>query len=111
MHWIHLTDEDQLNRLLTKSQEKPQIILQHLTPCSITEIAKQSLPDIEQISFIDCYFLDLGIYLNISKKVDEIFHVYNHCPEVLIIKDGHCFCKETHQFLSLNEILKDKNMN
>jgi bacillithiol system protein YtxJ len=111
MHWIHLTDEDQLNHLITKSQEKPQVIFQHSTPCCITETAKLSLPDIEKVECVDCYFLDLKVYLNISKKVDEIFHVYHHCPEVLIIKDGLCYCNETSKGASLNEIMKEKNLN
>lgn len=111
MHWIHLTDEDQLNRLITKSQEKPQVIFQHATPCSITATAKTKLPDIEDASYADCYFLDLRIYLNISKKVDEIFHFYHHAPDVVVIKDGHCYCSQNNQSICLNEIMKEKHHN
>ncbi len=89
MHWIHLTDEQQLIQLITKSQEKPQVIFQHAAPCAISELAKQSMPQIEDMPTADCYFLDVKSYRNICRRMDELFHV-DQCPHVLIIRDGRC---------------------
>ena len=109
MHWIHLTDEQQLMQLISKSQEKPQVIFQHSTPCSITETAKQNLPGIEKLPSADCYFLDIKAYYSLAQKVDELFHVFDKDNELLIIKDGYCLCNKSTCQLALQEMMQFQN--
>ena len=104
MHWIHLTNEQQLMQLITRSQEKPQVIFQHATPCSITAAVKESLPDIDKLTSADCYFLDVNAYNSLSRKVDELFHVYTD-NELLIISDGSCLCNKSSCQLAIKNML------
>ncbi|TMI94013.1 MAG: DUF2847 family protein [Bacteroidetes bacterium] len=41
MHWIHLTDEDQLQKIIVRSQEKPQVIFKYSSHCDLSEIIFQ----------------------------------------------------------------------
>ena len=105
MHWIHLTDEEQLKQIITKSQIRPQVIFKHSTRCSISAVALQRLQKVAQPSDIDFYFLDLLAYRGLSNKVAESFKVHHESPQVLVIRDGDCVYDESHMGISMNEIL------
>lgn len=104
MHWIHLTDEEQLKTILTKSQSRPQVIFKHSTRCSISAVALQRLQKVSQPADIDFYFLDLLSYRQLSNQIAETFSVEHESPQVLLIKNGECVYEESHMGISMNEI-------
>jgi len=105
MHWIHLTDEEQLKQIVSKSQIRPQVIFKHSTRCSISAVALQRLQKTNQPSDIDFYFLDLLQYRQLSTQVAEQFKVHHESPQVLVIRDGACVYEESHLGISMNEIV------
>src|SRR5690349_3744349 len=105
MHWIHLTDEEQLKQIVSKSQLRPQVIFKHSTRCSISAVALQRLQRVSQPSDIDFYFLDLLAYRGLSNKVAEVFKVPHESPQVLLIRDGECVFEESHMGISMNDIV------
>lgn len=105
MHWIHLTDEEQLKQIISKSQSRPQVIFKHSTRCSISAVALQRLQKVEQPNDIDFYFLDLLNFRNVSGKVVDLFKVEHQSPQVLVIKDRECIYEESHMSISMDEIL------
>lgn len=106
MHWIHLTDEEQLKQIISKSQEKPQVIFKHSTRCSISSVALARLQKVSQPSDIDFYFLDLLAYRSLSNKVAQVFQVPHESPQVLVIKSGECIYEESHMGISMTEIVQ-----
>lgn len=106
MHWIHLTEDEQIKQITTRSQEKPQVIFKHSTRCSISSVALSRLQKAEQPSDVDFYFLDLIAYRHLSNKVAEVFHVHHESPQVLVIRNGECVYDESHMGISMDEILE-----
>lgn len=106
MHWIHLTDEEQLKQIVSKSQIRPQVIFKHSTRCSISSVALQRLQKVSQPSDIDFYFLDLLSYRNVSNKITQVFGIPHESPQVLVIRDGQCIYEESHMGISMNEIVE-----
>ena len=105
MHWIHLTDEEQLKQVVTKSQQRPQVIFKHSTRCSISAVALQRLQKVDQPNDIDFYFVDLLSYRQISSKIATVFKVDHQSPQILLIKDGECIYEESHMSISMDEIV------
>jgi bacillithiol system protein YtxJ len=105
MHWIHLTDEEQLKQILSKSQVRPQIIFKHSTRCSISAVALQRLQKVSQPAEADFYFLDLLSYRSLSNKIAEVFKVFHESPQILLIRDGDCVYEESHMGISMHEIV------
>jgi bacillithiol system protein YtxJ len=105
MHWIHLTDEEQLQQIISKSQARPQVIFKHSTRCSISAVALQRLQKTTQPSDIDFYFLDLLANRDLSNRVASIFKVPHESPQVLVVRDGECIYEESHMGISMSEIL------
>lgn len=106
MHWIHLNDEEQLKQIITKSQQRPQVIFKHSTRCSISAVALQRLQKAAQPEDIDFYFLDLIAYRHISNKIAELFGVNHESPQVLVIKDGTCVFDESHLGIHMDDIVE-----
>src|SRR6476659_5506579 len=106
MHWIHLTDEEQLKQIISKSQLRPQVIFKHSTRCSISAVALQRLQKTSQPSDIDFYYLDLLANKSLSNKVAEVFKVNHESPQVLVIRDGECVYDESHMGISMADIVE-----
>lgn len=106
MHWIHMTEEEQLKQIISKSQLRPQVIFKHSTRCSISAVALQRLQKTSQPSDIDFYFLDLLANRSLSNKVAEVFKVNHESPQVLVIRDGACVYDESHMGISMAEIVE-----
>jgi bacillithiol system protein YtxJ len=105
MHWIHLTDEEQLKQIISKSQLRPQVIFKHSTRCSVSSVALQRLQKVSQPIDIDFYFLDLLAFRPVSNKVSDIFQVRHESPQILLIRDGSCVYEESHLGISMDEIV------
>jgi|SRR5256885_13707185 monothiol bacilliredoxin len=105
MHWIHLTDEEQLKQIISKSQIRPQVIFKHSTRCSISAVALNRLQKVNQPSDIDFYFLDLLAHRGVSNKIVDLFKIDHESPQVLVIKDRECVYEESHLGISMDEIV------
>ncbi|MFI5187192.1 MAG: bacillithiol system redox-active protein YtxJ [Chitinophagales bacterium] len=106
MHWIHLTDEDQLQKIIVRSQEKPQVIFKYSSHCDLSEAIFNRLQKNCCPGDIDFHFLDLVSHEDISTKISEIFHISNQPSQVLLIKDGECIFQESHSEISLEQIIE-----
>ena len=106
MHWIQLTDEEQLKQIITKSGGKPQVIFKHSTRCSISAVAYQRLQKAQQPDDVDFYYLDLLAHRSLSNKVAELFKVHHESPQVLVIRDGKCVYDESHMAISMMDIVE-----
>ncbi|HEY2720179.1 MAG TPA: bacillithiol system redox-active protein YtxJ [Chitinophagaceae bacterium] len=106
MHWIHLTDEGQVQNIIVRSQEKPQVIFKYSTKCNVSEAIFSHLQKECCPKHMDFHFLDLISHEDISTKISEKFHVAPESPQILLIKNGECVFEESHSEISLQEIME-----
>jgi monothiol bacilliredoxin len=105
MHWIHLTDEDQLQKIVVRSEEKPQVIFEYSSCCDLSETIFQRLQNKRCPQHVDFHFLNLTGHADIAEKVSSIFHVAEVSPQILIIKDGECIFNESRAEICLEQIM------
>jgi len=106
MHWIHLTDEGQLQKIIVKSQEKPQVIFKYSTHCDLSKAIFTKLQNNCCPQHVDFYFLDMSAYKHISEKVSETVHIPHHSPQILLIKNGECIFEESQADISVDQIME-----
>ena len=104
MNWIPLTEEAQLDSIISESKIQPVVIFKHSTTCSISAMAKGRMDREEAPGGVKFYYLDLHRYRLISNKIAEIFHVHHESPQLLLIKDGECTYDESHNGISMAEL-------
>ncbi|PWA05384.1 bacillithiol system redox-active protein YtxJ [Flavobacterium psychrotolerans] len=95
--WIPLTDLDQLNEIVTFSDEKPIIIFKHSTRCSVSRMAlKQFENEFDSANEVNAYFLDLIARRDISNEIAHRFEVVHQSPQLLLIKSGKSVYDVSH---------------
>jgi bacillithiol system protein YtxJ len=106
MHWIHLTDEDQLKNITIRSEEKTQVIFKYSNRCSLSELVFDRLKKKCCPEHIDFYFLDLIAYRELSDKIASQFNVHHQSPQVLVIRDGECVYDASHTQIFIENIME-----
>ncbi|WP_338408312.1 bacillithiol system redox-active protein YtxJ [uncultured Flavobacterium sp.] len=97
INWIPLTNLDQLDQIVTLSNEIPVVIFKHSTRCSISRFAlKQFENEFDLDDKVDAYFLDLLEYRDISNEIASRFNAYHQSPQVLLIKSEKLVYNVSH---------------
>jgi bacillithiol system protein YtxJ len=108
MDWNALTDLEQLNEIVSLSNEKPVVIFKHSTRCSISRMAlKQFENEFNFSDKVTPYFLDLIAYRDISNGIASRFAVMHQSPQLILIKDGKSVYNVSHSDIDA-EALKGK---
>ncbi len=111
MLWHQLTDINQLQEIISISNQQPHenlavLLFKHSTRCSISSMALNRLEtrwkDEEKIP---AYYLDLLNHRDISNEIETLFNVEHASPQVLLIKNGKCIYSSSHTDISANNIL------
>lgn len=111
MDWINLQSEDQLQEIISNSNNKPQVIFKHSTRCSISSMAKNRLDKKDNPDGMDFYYLDLIRHRNISNKIASDFNVAHQSPQVLVINNGKCIYDESHSGIMMDDIVASVSQN
>jgi bacillithiol system protein YtxJ len=106
MTWNDLTEESQLAGIKELSSTKPVVIFKHSTRCSISTMAKSRLERAIAPDHIEFYYLDLLRYRTISGMLADEFSVHHESPQILLIRNGECIYDESHNGISMDEIIE-----
>jgi bacillithiol system protein YtxJ len=109
MEWISLKTEDQLENILEKSFETPQLIYKHSFACGLSSMVKQRLEKNTPPPGVAFYFLDILRFRSISNKIATDLNVHHESPQVLLIKNARCVYEESHLGITMKGI-KAHNM-
>jgi bacillithiol system protein YtxJ len=106
MNWNELTEESQVNEIKKQSAAQAVVIFKHSTRCSISGMAKSRLERAIAPEGVAFYCLDLIRYRTLSNKLAEEFGVHHESPQVLLIRNGACVYDESHNGISMQEIVE-----
>ena len=105
INWTLLTDEQQLEEIVTLSKSKPVVIFKHSTRCSISRMAlKQFEKEFDLEDKMTPYFLDLLEYRTISNEIASIFGVMHQSPQILVIKNGISIYDASHGDIQVEDL-------
>lgn len=105
MEWNLLTAMNQLDLIVSMSEEKAVLIFKHSTRCSISRFAlKQFENEFNLEEKIEPYFLDLLNYRDISNEIAFRFNVQHQSPQVLLIKNGVVVYDASHSDIVVEEL-------
>ena len=104
MNWIPLKEMSQLDEIVTRSHQHPQVIFKHSTRCSISSMALNRLEREDAPLGTDFYYLDLLTYRTISSAIAERFQVHHESPQIIVFKNGEVVYDESHMAIQMQEI-------
>lgn len=100
--WISVVDLQQLEDIVTHSYEKIVLIFKHSTRCSISRFALQDFEREFNYSKekIECYYLDLISFRDISNEIARKFEVEHQSPQIIILKNGKAIYSASHESIN-----------
>ncbi len=104
LHWIALTEQQQIADIKTKSAITPQVVFKHSTRCNISSVALKRLENAGNLPNADYYYLDLIKYRHLSDAIAHTFDVYHESPQILVIKNSECVYDESHLGIDTYEL-------
>ncbi|RYY41325.1 MAG: bacillithiol system redox-active protein YtxJ [Chitinophagaceae bacterium] len=110
MQWKTLTSDDQLQELIERSKETPQVIFKHSNRCSISSVAFQRVDKAQKPAATDFWLLDVITQRPLSQQVAQRFGVPHESPQVLVVKNGECVFDESHLGISMQDIADQVQM-
>lgn len=104
--WIRLTSEEQLEKLMQQSSDKPLLLFKHSTRCNISAmvISRFEREANELPEKCDCVYLDLLAFRPLSNKIEELTGVCHQSPQVLLIKNNEAVYDASHGAIDARKI-------
>lgn len=106
MNWHPLTSMEQLQELINKSEQRPQVIYKHSIRCSISSVVKSRLEKEEAPEDADFHYLDLITYRPVSNAIAQQFGVHHESPQVLVISKGKSVYDDSHMAINMDDIVE-----
>lgn len=106
MNWHPLTSMEDLQNLINRSAERPQVIYKHSIRCSISTVVKNRLEKEEAPEAADFHYLDLITYRPVSNAIAEQFKVHHESPQVLVIWKGKSIYDDSHMAINMDDIVE-----
>ena len=96
--WIQLEDPTQLDVVIEKSFEKPQLVFKHSTSCIISRMALQAFTSNhkDEDLNVDMNFVNLLQFRAVSNAVAEKLNVIHESPQLILIKEGKAVQHTSH---------------
>ncbi|PIF01373.1 MAG: bacillithiol system redox-active protein YtxJ [Maribacter sp.] len=96
--WKPLVSVHQLDEIVERSKNKPQIIFKHSTTCAISRMVFNTFNanyDFPKDRF-DLYYLDLHGFREVSDETGIKFQVVHQSPQLLVIRNGVVVAHDSH---------------
>lgn len=107
MNWIPLQSESQLQEIILKSKDNPQVIFKHSTRCGVSSMIKNRLEKSEQPENLEFHYLDLIKFRNLSNQISRDFNIRHESPQVIVVKDGKPVYEENHSAIYMDDIVEN----
>ena len=106
--WIEITTEEDVNAIISASENKIQIIFKDSVTCGISAFAKERLVNGSDLLTVnaDFNYLDLLQYRSISKYIATHLSVIHQSPQIIVLKNREVVFRDSHHSIEPEKIRK-----
>lgn len=107
MAWKILSNPEQIKEIIESSKNKPQLFFKHSTRCSISTMALSRFEKSGILSneMLDCWYLDLLQYRQISSEIEKLTLVTHQSPQAILVNNELVIYTASHGMIDAAEIL------
>ena len=108
--WNKLESEDEVDQLLEKSHQKPQLIFKHSPRCSVSKLVEDRIAKLKQDLKseglkADLHTVDVINASSLSQYISQQVEVRHESPQVLILKDAKVEWNNSHMMIKKEKIM------
>jgi bacillithiol system protein YtxJ len=111
MKWNALVLENEFEKLIQQSYDRPQVIFKHSYRCGTSGMAKNRLEKAVAPAQVDFYLLDVIGSRPLSLQVAENLGVWHESPQAIVVKNGKAIYDESHIAIRMDDILENAASN
>lgn len=107
MVWTPLSNQEEIDAMLSASNEKPAIIFKHSTRCGISNMVLESfVSDLKKMDFekYNLYVVDVLEHRPASNALAEQLQVFHQSPQLLIVKNQALVHSSSHHAISAQSL-------
>lgn len=107
--WAYLSEESDLDQIITDSLDKPQVIYKHSTRCATSYFALKNLEMLTAAKYdnADFHMVDVIKNRNFSQYIGEKFGIRHESPQLLLVVNKSVSWNGSHQAVQ-SEILEER---
>lgn len=109
--WNKLSDIDEFQSILKRSNEKPQLIYKHSPSCSVSFLSKQDLDaNTKKLAELaDLHIVNVIGYRELSRGIASELNIRHESPQVLLVKNGEVVWHGSHWQVNSGEVYSKLN--
>lgn len=105
-NWKNITEEEDVKKIITESDNKTQIIFKDSVTCGISAFAKERLKEGASLlsEKADFNYLDLLRYRTVSNFIANQLGVIHQSPQVIVLKNQKVVYRVSHHDIEPKKI-------
>jgi bacillithiol system protein YtxJ len=104
-NWICIESVEHLLDIFNEKNHKIKLFFKHSTRCSISSMALKFFEsDWKTADDVECYFIDLIKFREVSNKLAEISGVEHQSPQVIVIANNEVIYHASHNSIDVEKI-------
>ena len=108
INWNTISSNEDLDELLERSKQRPQLIYKHSTICSFSRMAQGELisaaDEIEKKA--DINYVGVIETRPLSNKVSQVLGIRHESPQIILVKNGEAIWDASHGGVKGSTILQ-----
>jgi bacillithiol system protein YtxJ len=106
--WESISDPQQVESIVQKSEQRPQLIYKHSHRCSICTISKGTLESAANdiLEDADMHFINVVNSREASNFIASELDVRHESPQVILLEDGEVVWHASHGSINADAILE-----
>lgn len=108
---ITFLETTHLSEIVEKSYKNPVVIFKYSNQCRSSDRLKKQIEKMSDDSnlVIPVYLVVVQKHMTLSKKIEELFSLKHHSPQIIILKNGEVEYTAHHNNIDLNLLSNHKN--
>lgn len=106
--WKVPEDEEAVENILGKSEERVQLLFKHSSRCATSYFARKSLENFpeERKAAVDFHMVDVIQQRQLSGRIADKFNIRHESPQLFILKDNEVIWHGSHSQVSSDSVLE-----
>lgn len=107
-NWETITDISEIDPLIERSKDRPQLIYKHSNRCSVCFVAKGNLEKGSEtiLQHADMHYLDVVKNRDVSNSIASDLDVRHESPQAIVVEDGEVIWHASHGGIDSEKIIE-----
>lgn len=108
-NWVEITDTDAIERIIHRSNRKPQFIFKHSTRCPISSHAYTEVSSVTDdiADEVDINYVDVISQREVSREIARRLDIEHESPQILLVENNKVVWDASHYDIE-GEIILEK---